>query len=363
MRQLAFLFLFMLPGFLVGQSITPTTVVNLSSDIGETSGLINLNGKLITHNDSGDGPFLYEIDTTNGQVSRTVYVSNASASDWEGICLDSTYIYVADFGNNNGTRTDLRIFRIDIADYLASDTVSADTIAYDYSDQTSFSSNPFFTNFDAEALVAYGDSLYIFSKSWGAQMSFIYPLSKQPGTYSLVKTDTIMSQGLVTGAEYNPDNGEVWLVGYGLFDQFLVKIENFQGGRLNNSTVTRYDFQPQGATQVEAIGALNTNNYYVTGEGGNGNPAALYRFSAPLPVGGVAEPVENVRVWPNPALSTLNFCECVEWVELTDLSGKPIERSYKSLDVTGLTPGLYILRLWDAAGNMIGTEKIRIGRQ
>ena len=348
-------------GTAFAQSITPVTVTNLAQDIEETSGLIMLNGRLITHNDSGDGPFLYELDSTNGQVARTVYVENASANDWEAICLDTSHIYVADFGNNNGTRQNLRIFKIDIGDYLASDTVTADTISFDYSDQTTFSSNPFFTNYDAEALIAFGDSLYIFSKSWGAQMSFIYPVSKQPGTYSLVKTDSVMSQGLITGADYNPANGDVWLVGYGLFDQLLVRIEDFAGGDLSTATVTRFDFQPPGATQVEAISALDTNNYYVTGEGGNGNQAVLYRFSPPLPVGGIVEPDKSLRVWPNPALSTLNFCECVEWVELLDLSGTPLERSYQSLDVTGLKPGVYVLRLWDAAGQMVGTEKIRIG--
>ena len=347
---------------LPGQSITPTTVVDLSQDVVETSGMILLNGRLVTHNDSGDGPFLYEIDSTNGQVSRTVFVGNVGQSDWEDICHDSSYIYVADFGNNNGNRTNLRIYRIAIADYLANDTVSADTIAISYSDQTSFNSNPFFTNYDAEALIAYADSLYIFSKSWGSQQANIYPCPKQPGTYSLVKTDSVMSQGLVTGADINAANGEVWLVGYGLFDQFLVRIENFQGGNLSNATVTRFDFQPPAATQVEAICALDANNYYVTSEAQGGNPAVLYRFAAPLPVGGIEEPTGPLRIWPNPAISTLNFCECVEWVELLDMKGTPIERSHESLDVQGLAPGTYLLRLWDAAGKMVGTERIQIGR-
>ncbi len=348
--------------FVSGQSITPVTVVDLSQDVEETSGMILLNGRLVTHNDSGDGPFLYEIDSTNGQVIRTVFVGNAGQSDWEDICQDSNYIYAADFGNNNGNRTNLRIYRIEIADYLANDTVSADTIAISYSDQTTFNSNPFFTNYDAEALIAYGDSLYIFSKSWGTQRSNIYPCPKQPGTYSLVKTDSIASQGLVTGADINASTGEVWLVGYGPFDQFLVRVENFQGGDLSNANVTRFDFQPPAATQVEAICALDPNNYYVTSEAQGGNPAVLYRFAAPLPVGGIEEPSGPLRVWPNPAVSTLNFCDCVEWVELLDMKGIPIERSHRSLDVQGLAAGTYLLRLWDAAGKVVGTERIQIGR-
>lgn len=343
-------------------SITPVTVVNLSSDVEETSGLIYLNGRIITHNDSGDGPFLYEIDSTNGQVTRTVFIENAGQSDWEDICSDSDYIYAADFGNNNGTRTDLRIYRITIPDFLNSDTVTADTISFNYADQTTFNSNPFFTNYDAEALVAFGDSLYIFSKSWSSQQANIYPVSKQPGTYTLTKSDSVPSQGLVTGAEINLSTGEVWLVGYGFFDQFLVRVENFQGGSLSNATVTRFDFQPAGATQVEGICTLDPLNYYVTSESQNGNPAVLYRFTAPIPVGGIKEPQGLLRVWPNPAISKLHFCDCVEWVELLDLNGRPLERSHETLDVQGLPAGTYLLRLWDATGKMVGTERIQIGQ-
>ena len=38
----------------------------LENTINESSGLININQKLITHNDSGGKPILYEFDTTAG---------------------------------------------------------------------------------------------------------------------------------------------------------------------------------------------------------------------------------------------------------------------------------------------------------
>ena len=77
----------------------------LPAEVIETSGLLFLNGKLITHNDSGDDSNLYEIDTITGNITRTVSVSNATNIDWEDIAQDDTYIYIGDFGNNNGTRT------------------------------------------------------------------------------------------------------------------------------------------------------------------------------------------------------------------------------------------------------------------
>jgi len=66
------------------QQISETTI--LSDSVLETSGLIFLDGRLITHNDSGDGAKLYEIDTLTGDVLRTVFIRNAPHRDWEDIC-------------------------------------------------------------------------------------------------------------------------------------------------------------------------------------------------------------------------------------------------------------------------------------
>ena len=88
-----------------GQDLTRLT--SLDSTVFESSGLVYLNHRLITHNDSGDEPALYEIDTINGEVLRKVILRGALNRDWEDICADSKYIYVGDFGNNYGSRKDL----------------------------------------------------------------------------------------------------------------------------------------------------------------------------------------------------------------------------------------------------------------
>ena len=135
---------------------------------------------------------------------RKVIISNATNYDWEDICRDSTYIYIGDFGNV-GSRTDLKIYRLSVSSYLTTlnDTVTADTIQYSYSDQTDFTPDQFNTNYDAEALISYNDSLYIFTKNWGNYWTNIYALPKTPGTYQISKVDSLYSEGLVTGATYN----------------------------------------------------------------------------------------------------------------------------------------------------------------
>ena len=132
------------PSLIYGQKLTLVTA--LADSIKETSGLIYLNQKLITHNDSEGRAALYEIDTVSGNVTRSVALSNA-------------------------------------------------------------------TNFDAEALISYGDSLYIFTKNWGDKWTNIYALPKTPGTYQISKADSINAQGLVTGASYNPLSKTILFVG------------------------------------------------------------------------------------------------------------------------------------------------------
>jgi hypothetical protein len=178
----ALLFVTIFPLSFYGQKITLLTA--LADSLKETSGLIYLNQKLITHNDSDGRPALYEIDTISGNVIRSVAVRNATNIDWEDICYDGSYLYIGDFGND-GSRKDLKIYRLPISGYLTTgnDTVTADTIRFNYSDQIDFTSSPFSTNFDAEALISYGDSLYIFTKNWGDKWTNIYALPKTPGNY------------------------------------------------------------------------------------------------------------------------------------------------------------------------------------
>jgi hypothetical protein len=146
--------------------------------VSETSGLLFYNGKLITHNDSGDGPKLYELDTVSGNVSRTITITNATHVDWEDIAQDETYIYVGDFGNNNGDRTDLTIYRILKTDFNSSSSVSSEVITFSYEDQVDFTTNPYNHNFDAEGFSVYNNELIIFSKNWASDDVKAYSIPK-----------------------------------------------------------------------------------------------------------------------------------------------------------------------------------------
>lgn len=363
--QRTILFLILISSLTV-QSQQVNLISPLQDSLKETSGLILLNDRLITHNDSAGEAALFEIDSVSGGISRKVIIDNASNFDWEDLCYDSTYIYIADFGNNSGTRTNLRIYRVLISDYLTTpnDTVSADTIQFDYADQIDFSTNTFSTNFDAEALISWNDSLYIFTKNWGNMWTNVYALSKTPGSYSIPRIDSINTQGLVTGASFNSSSNSIVLSGYAFNDPFVTEISNFTNSQFSAATVERYSIQlPAGYSyQLEGISLINTTNYYISTEESFSGTSGLFRLD--LSASNNLNDWENTSysIYPVPSSHYLNI-ECTDGVqiEIYTLSGKLIHSTFDhQIDVSGFPSGSCLVLLKDKYGRIIAQEKVVI---
>ena len=346
-----------------GQSLE--NILDLEARLQETSGLIYLQGKLITHNDSSGEAALYEIDTLSGMVARKTIVSNAKNKDWEAICNDSNYIYIGDFGNNNGTRKKLRIYRLLIADYFNSpnDTVTVDTINFNYSEQTSFESKPHHTNFDAEALIAYEDSLYLFTKNWLNFKTNIYAIPKTPGQYEITIRDSIDVQGLITGADYNPLTNIIMLSGYTDIP-FLVKIEEFANKKFSEGIITRRSLGFTGSFQVESIAALSSKHYFLTAEGNTPKPPTLYRFDIDsiTPVNNLFQ-IQSAILFPNPTTNFVNIkFDDFSFAEIYDLYGTLIRRSHKKhINLSHLEKAVYIVMIYTSNKEKMVVKKLVIG--
>lgn len=83
--------------------------------ITESSGLVasrTYEGVLWTHNDSGDGPFLYALDMKGRTLGRWE-VTGAEAFDWEDIALGpGDILYIGDIGDNTASRPSITIYRV-----------------------------------------------------------------------------------------------------------------------------------------------------------------------------------------------------------------------------------------------------------
>lgn len=298
----------LLPLFVEAQNFTVETIALLPLETNESSGVIFLNDKLITHNDSAGEAILYEVDPDSGTLIRQLVVENASNVDWEDLCFDQQYIYIGDFGNNSGDRTDLKIYRVSLQEYFQSsnDTVSADTIRFAYSDQESFEPGNKH-NFDAEALISFEDSLYIFTKNRGDFHSNIYSVPKIPGDYQIKRVGRINSNGLITGGVHNPLSQEIMLTGYTLTEPFLLRLSQFSGREFTEGEMHRLTFQVDGSYQIEAIEAINEKDYYITSETNKLGEATLYRVNTDFVVSTQNPFTTDIQYFPNPVNKLLNI--------------------------------------------------------
>jgi hypothetical protein len=363
MKFPAFLFILFLSLSITAQDIAVTTVVPLDGTVWETSGLIWLEDRLITHNDSGGGHYLYEIDTVDGEVIRTVVIANAASSDWEDICYDDTYIYVGDFGNNAGTRTDLRIFRLSISDYLTTpnDTVYCDTIAFNYADQVDFEPGVYTTNYDAEAFIAYNDSLYLFSKNWGNLETNVYSIPKEPGDYTVSIIDTFDPDGLVCAAAYDAEKNEILLCGYNFITPFVYFIKGFSGTEFSDAaTALRVSLGFEGSFQIEGCTALGNHAFFISSEKTDTGNSFLHRINvsnfADMPV--LKE--RSIRIYPSQVQTTLFVNGPGNYqIHLYSLNGERVMTTYgDEIDMSSMGRGAYIVRVLDKEHNVLVHEKV-----
>jgi hypothetical protein len=196
------------PGSLVKQ-------FDLDSTVLETSGLLCLEGSIWTFNDSGGEAALYCLDAGNGSLVRKSIVKNAANVDWEAITEDETHIFVADVGNNFGNRDTLTIYRILRTALLSEkpELIHDGIITFCFTGEV-IKRETGYSNRDCEALIAFGDSLYLFSKDWIHETTSVYALPKEPGHYTLLPLSTYQTRFLVTGADILPGKRQISLVGY-----------------------------------------------------------------------------------------------------------------------------------------------------
>jgi len=355
MRYILMVLLFaMFPFSGISQDLSKLT--NLDDDMAETSGLIFFDNRLITHNDSGGMNALYEINIGSGEVNRIVTIQNASNIDWEDICTDDAYIYIGDFGNNNGNRTNLRIYKVLKTDYLNADEVSSEVIEFSYQDQNDFTSSPNDTNFDAETLISFGSYLYVFTKNWVDGRTNIYKVPKNKGTYVVPRIDEFDADGWITGGTYNPLVNKVILTGYSGIRAFAIELRGFSNGLFSNGVIDKYNLNIPltESFQTEAVTYSDDFNYYISAEKNVLGSAALYSLvSTTLGVEDV-NLVQN-EIYPNPAVESLNIESKGDLVkvEIYDYLGKKVFEDSsvsKNIDISELSKGVYILKLHSESG-------------
>jgi hypothetical protein len=214
MRILIPLFLFTYVSA-IAQKTDAMLKATFSEKLKESSGLIFTKHGLWTIND-GKTNSIYRVDTTTGKILQQVNITNYGFIDAEALAADENYLYVGDFGNNDGRREDLKIIRVAIGqiDTTAIVNLKGEAISFTYADQERLARSKDENNFDCEAMIATPAALYLFTKRRGDNKTIAYFLPKMLGKQVAKPIGIFDAFGLVTDAAYNPTNKQLLLIGY-----------------------------------------------------------------------------------------------------------------------------------------------------
>ena len=330
---------------LLAQEIIIDSIAELPSQIEESSGLIFYNNKLITHTDSGESA-LYEIDENNSQIDRIVYIKNVTNADWEDITQDQDYIYIGNFGNNNGNRTDLEIIKIDKLEYSSQDSVEPEFIKFSYEDQIDFTSTNFTTNFDAEALISYKDSLYVFTKNWGNKETNIYSIPKETGTFIAKKLANYDTECMITGASYNPNTNKIVLCAYTIGFPFLFELKGFSGSDFFGESVKKFSVLNKGSFQIESVCYKNDVKYYMSSEKFYNSNPVLQSFTLEY-ANNVSKVDIGFNIYPNPTNSNIYVDTEFDEINIYNYQMQFIKNVTKNnIELKNESNGIYFLEIF-----------------
>ena len=241
--------------------------------INETSGLEYYNNNFLTHNDSGGETILYEFNKEGNIVDEHFIENCGENNDWEDITADYRNIYIANSGNNYGTRQNLAVLILD----KENDFECTGQIQFKYKNQVNFE-NRNRHPYDSEGIISVGDELILFSKDRENLMTELYSLPKIPGSYEIEPIHSYPVNSLITGADYNDELKLVALVGYDFnWNQYFYKISNFDLSNMDQSVIEKFKI-PVGKAQIEAVKIIDESSFWITSEDeGNGFPR-LFKF-------------------------------------------------------------------------------------
>lgn len=175
------------------------------------------------HNDSGDQPRVFAIDSTGHfyksdryQNYEGIAIGGATNVDWEDITMDNKgNLVVADVGNNGNDRKDLVLYVIPEPSPRASNTTWLKKLFFKYPDQKTFADRKDF-NYDCEAVFFADNRFHFLSKNRSDSYTKLYRLDteKTDEVNTLTLLDRFDIKGRVTAADATEDGTKLVVITY-----------------------------------------------------------------------------------------------------------------------------------------------------
>lgn len=251
----------------------------------ETSALVYHDGYFWTLNDGGNAPILYALhhpfsDTTLFLKKKDIIAFQIDLpfanEDWEALAFDSLYCYIGDFGNNLGSRKNLRIYRIKTEELFNQKIKDVDTLLFEFENQTKFNPRRLHA-FDCESMIVMENEILLFTKNWNNLKTNLYKLNKHKFHQKAQLSETWNPNFYVTDACLCEN--QVYLCGYNYLGNQFVHKSNWKKG-----ITKKLDIKP---AQIEGITMFRNKKtgeleMYLSTEKRKSQPAGIYKVNIKL---------------------------------------------------------------------------------
>lgn len=261
-------------------TLTPKPFIHrLPAVLHENSGIILWDSLFWTINDSGGENIVYAFDFL-GEVIMEIEIEGATNKDWEEIAQDENHIYIGDMGNNFSARKDLKIYSIKKKDISKEERqkVAAKEIEFTYGNQDDYSLQRHSGAFDCEAMVAFNDLLYLFTKDWKNQTTTVYSIPPKEGKYTVEPIDSFNVTALITGADISPDGTKLALSGYKNFKPVLWYFSGITDENIFGTHKTFVEMDSIYGAQTEGVCFWGNDSLFISCEGNAMFEAQVFLF-------------------------------------------------------------------------------------
>lgn len=188
----------------------------LPPTVAETSGLVCLdNGQFLTINDSGHSATVYQLDF-QGQLLQQYDIA-ADNRDWEAITIHQGQLWLADIGNNKGSRNGGDLYQLPLP-LRSGKALTSTKFDFVYPEFPLLPLKAYQHDFDAEALVSANGQLFLFNKAWLQPHSTVYRLDPAKSASAIYPIATIDGlPGVITDAAFSELHQRFVVSGYARF--------------------------------------------------------------------------------------------------------------------------------------------------
>jgi hypothetical protein len=342
-------------------------IANLTGSLDENSGLTYSNSRIFSINDGGNGTKIQELGL-QGNIVRTIHVDSTQNMDWEAIGQSDSTVYIGDFGNNAGNRTDLQILQINKNALQNLDTVQPNKIHFSYSDQLNFMTAVNQNNFDCEAFFFYQDSLHLFTKGWENLYTkhYVIPLNNEDSVQAQLR-DSLFVDGLITDATIDTTTGRILLLGYknngsNFYTSFVYLLFDYNQSHFFTGNKRRIEIGNMlTVSQTEGIAFESSTSGFISSEKITSSlitvSPKLFHFDFTSYLENSNVDIVNlqsneIRIYPNPATQSIHLTDWsnMQGVEIIDCTNRLVlklsgDEISKQIDISHLLQGTYFVRI------------------